>query len=83
MSLKDSNQPVKFGIQLPAYYERWLRLWAWVKGSSRANLAGNILQSRIEANREQIERDLSAIAVREGVSKDELIKEILNGDSDD
>lgn len=72
------NDPVQFTIRLPALYERRLRLWALIKGTTRANLASNVIQARIEANLEAINRDLEEIAKSEGKTVDELIAEVLN-----
>lgn len=74
---------VKFGIQLPEWYERELRLWAKLKGTTRANLAANVVQNRIEENREKNERQIEAIARYRGISVDDLIKEWLNGGAED
>lgn len=74
---------IKFGIQLPEWYERDLRLWAKLKGTSRATLAANIVQARIEANRKEIEQQVAAIAQHRGISTEDLIKEWLNGGEDD
>lgn len=82
MNLKDRLQSIKFGIQLPPWYEEKLRIWAKWKGTTRANLAANIIQARIEANWPDIEAELSAAAVANDVSKEDFIKELLNGDED-
>lgn len=77
------SDSIKFGIQLPEWYERELRLWAKLKGVPRAALAANIIQARIEANRAEIQAQLAAIAQYRGISVDDLIKEWLNGGEDD
>lgn len=74
---------VKFGIQLPEWYERELRLWAKLKGVARGTLAANIVQARIEANRPEIYGQIEAIAQYRGITSEELIKEWLNGGEDD
>ncbi len=63
---------VKFGIQLPAWYERRLRLWAHYKGTNRATLAANILQARIEANWAEVDKGLDDVAQSLGISREEL-----------
>lgn len=68
---------VRIGITLPEWYERKLVLWAKIKGTNRATLISNIVQARIEANWEQIEKDLQSIADYRGVTTDELIAEWL------
>lgn len=74
--------PIKFGIQLPDWYERRLRLWAAWKGTTRATLAANILQARIEANWEQVDRDLDDLAKQQGKTRAELETEMLGTDDD-
>lgn len=64
---------VRFSIQLPAWYDRRLRLWAVVKGTNRATLASNILQARIEANWSEVEKQMEEIAAMQQMSVDELI----------
>jgi hypothetical protein len=70
---------VKFGIQLPDWYDRKLRLWAKLKGVPRATLAANVLQARIEANWNDVEKELEDIATREGTTRTQLEAEWLNG----
>lgn len=74
-----SDKPVKFGIQIPYLHNRRLRLWARLKNTPRASLASNILQSRIEANWEEIDKDLDAVANYLGVTREELEADWLNG----
>ena len=74
---------IKFGIQLPEWYEKRLKLWAALKGTSRATLAANIVQARIEANDEWIDKQLEAIAQDKGITPEELKKELLNEGEDD
>lgn len=62
----------RFQVTLPDWYHRKLRLWAKVKGTNRATLAANIVQARIEANWEELDKELNAIAAYEGISRDEL-----------
>lgn len=70
----------RFGVSLPDWYHRKLVLWAKLKGTNRATLAGNILQSRIEANWEGVERELEAIAKHQNISYEELIAMWLDED---
>ena len=72
-----SKDQIKFTIQLPPWFDRKLRLWAFIKGTSRAALASNILQNRIEANREEIEKSLAEIAKDEDTTIEALTQEIL------
>lgn len=79
----EQDKAIKFGIQLPPWYERKLRLWAKVKGTTRANLAANVIQSRIEVNWAEIEKEIATIALHRGIKPEELIAEWLNGGEDD
>lgn len=72
------NDPVQFTIRLPLLYERRLRLWAMLKGTTRANLAANVIQARIESNLDSINRDLEELAKIEGKTVEKLISEVLD-----
>lgn len=63
---------VRFSVSLPDWYERKLRLWAALKGTNRATLAGNILQARVEANWVDVDREIDAVAEHLGQSREEL-----------
>lgn len=69
---------VRITISLPPWMDRWLKLWAFVKGTNRATLASNIIQSRIEANRDDIADWLNAIASQEKISRAELEAIVLD-----
>ena len=60
------------GIQLPPWHYRYLLLWAYAKGQSRAGLIANITAARIEANRSEIERMIAELAELNGLTSDEL-----------
>lgn len=75
--------PIKFGIQLPPWFDRRLRLWAAWKGTTRATLAANILQARIEANWPELSKDLDEQAAAQGISRAELEETLLNGGEED
>lgn len=74
---------VRFGVSLPEWYHRKLVPWAKLKGTNRATLAANILQARIEANWETIEKELDIIAAHQGVTRAELGQQWLKDDSGD
>lgn len=74
------DEMVRFMISLPDWYHRKLELWAALKGSNRATLAANIIQARIEANWETVERDIRAIAEHNGVTIEELERQWLGDD---
>ena len=63
---------VRFSVSLPPWFNDKLELWAAIKGTSRAGLAANILQARIEANWAAIEADLDAIAKSLDMTRSEL-----------
>ena len=69
-------------VRLPEWYSRRLRLWAFAKGTSKAALAQNILQARIECNEDEIDGLLKEIAEIKGMEVDDLISEILASDDD-
>lgn len=69
---------VKFGIQLPDWYERKLKLWAALKGTNRATLAANILQTVIESNWSEVEKEMQAIAKYQNMTVEELEREWLD-----
>ena len=71
---------VRYGVTLPEWYERKLRLWAALKGTNRATLTANIVQARIEANWPAIEKELDEIASYQGKTKAELEAEWLEDD---
>lgn len=71
-------KPIKFGIQLPEWFDRRLRLWAAWKGSARATLAANILQARIEANWPEVEKWIEEEADRRGLTREQFEAELLD-----
>ena len=72
----------RFSISLPDWYHHKLKLWAALKGTNRATLAANIVQARIEANWETVERDIEAFARHRGITVEELEAELLNVDDE-
>ena len=71
---------VRFGVSLPEWYERKLKIWATLKGTNRATLAANIVQSRIEANWPDIEKEIEAIARHKGITLEQPMEEWSSGD---
>lgn len=69
----------RFNVSLPDWYDRKLKIWARIKGTARATLASNIIQSRIEANWPEIERELEAIAKYQGKTREQIEADWLNG----
>jgi hypothetical protein len=76
-----SNEMIRFSVSLPKLYYRRLQIWARLKGTNRATLTSNTIQSRIEANWAQIEKDLEELARLENKTSQQLIDEWL-GDED-
>ena len=74
---------VRFSVKLPDWYHRKLKLWAALKGTNRATLAANIVQARIEANWEEVSRELDAIAAHEGITREQLEDRWLKTKDDD
>ena len=75
-----ASEMVRFTISLPDWYYRKLLLWAKLKGTNRATLTANIVQSRIESNWAEIEKDLEAIAKYQKMTLEELIADWLEDD---
>lgn len=67
-------------VQLPWYYDRWVRLWAMIKGQPKAVLMSNIVQARVEANKEDIGKALDEIAEANNVARSDLEREWLGED---
>ena len=73
----------RFSVGLPSWHEKRLLWWAYIKGVTKTSLAQNTLQARIEANDSQIQTALEELAEDQGVSVDELKKQILKNTSQD
>lgn len=69
---------VRFKVSMPPWYDIDLELWAWIKGTDRAKLSSNVLQARVEANKDFIKNSLEEIARDQNVTVDELRKFILS-----
>ena len=64
-------------IGLPPFHEQWLLWWAYCKGASKTALSQNIIQSKVEANRKEIEVMLLQQAKDWNMSLDETKAKIL------
>lgn len=73
----------RFPISLPAWHEKRLIWWAYLKEESKTGLAQNILQARMEANDEIVHSGLRELAIDLGVTVDDLKASILKGTSQD
>jgi hypothetical protein len=75
-SLNVARKP-RFPISLPPWHEKRLIWWAYLKGTSKTSLAQNTLQARIEANDSMIQAGLLELAEDQGISVDDLKRQIL------
>jgi hypothetical protein len=69
---------VKVQARLPEWYHERLRLWAFIKGVTPANLMSTVTQTFIETKQEEIDAMLASIAKSRGITTEELIEQILN-----
>ena len=76
------DQRFRITVTIPAWHRKLLILWAYFKGASPTGLAGSALQSRIEANQEQIHAMLEDRAKDLGLTVDELINEIIDSNNE-
>lgn len=67
----------RFPIKLPPWHEKYLIWWAAMKGGSKTGLAQNVIQARVEANKDQIEEMLADRARDLGITVDELKVQLL------
>lgn len=67
---------------MPDWHHKRLKLWAYVKGTTKTQLSTNIIQARVEANDDQISKMLEELASDRGITVEELITQILTGDND-
>ena len=68
----------RFKISMPSWYHRRLLLWAFVKGTNRADLSSKVLQARIESNWNGVKEQLEDIAKEKGITRQELEAVILD-----
>lgn len=66
----------RFQITVPELHHHRLRAWAYLKGTNRATLAGNIVQARVEDNWRDVDKGLDDLAKLRGITREELDKEI-------
>jgi hypothetical protein len=77
LTKEDLEDITRFKISLPGWYHRRLLLWAFIKGTNRADLASKVLQARIEANWDGVKEQLEDIAKEKGVTREEIENVIL------
>lgn len=63
-------------VSLPAWHFRYLLLWARLKKQSQSELIQNVVQARVEANQDQIDRMVADLAALEGMTPDQLKAQI-------
>lgn len=78
-----SDEKYRINTTLPAYHLKWLKIWAFLKGTTKTTLASNTLQARIEANILLIKEMVAERAKDLGISPEELIDRIINNEEDD
>ncbi|MBE9042698.1 hypothetical protein IQ235_18215 [Oscillatoriales cyanobacterium LEGE 11467] len=70
--MDDNDMPLRITITLSAYEGRKLICPSKIHGKPKATYAAQIIGSRIEANFEEINRQMADIAKREGITVAEL-----------
>lgn len=80
-----TESAIKFGIQLPGWAEREVRIQAKLHGVSRATMAALMIHAFIRQSyrveeRAVISNQLDAIAQMEGLSTEELIQQWLSAE---
>ena len=77
-----SDEKYRINTTLPAYHLKWLKVWAFLKGTTKTTLASNTLQARIEANIVLIKEMTEERAKDLGISSEELIDKIINNEEE-
>lgn len=72
------DKKIRITVSIPAYHYREMKRWAFVKGRGVATLASDILQARVEANLEQIDKMIAARANDLGLTPEELTFDIVS-----
>lgn len=65
------------------YHDKWGRLWAFAKNRPISKLIIDVVEARIEANRNEIEEMIRDIAKQRGITYEELVNEVLSADDED
>lgn len=77
-----TEEMARFQVTLPDWYHRKLKLWAKLKGTNRATLSANVVQTMIEDNWTEISKELDAIAAHEGLTREQLEERWLSEKDD-
>jgi hypothetical protein len=68
------GENIRLQVLVSPYYLKRLKYWAKLSGKTPSAYASQILSARIEANFEDINKQLQNLAELEGISVKELIK---------
>ncbi|MBC7824930.1 MAG: hypothetical protein H7126_13885 [Candidatus Parcubacteria bacterium] len=68
---------------LSDFHYKWGKLWAFAKNRPLSKLIVDVFEARIEANKPEIEMMMRDIAEQRGITYEELVGQIMNGESDD
>ena len=65
------------------FHYKWGKLWSFAKNRPLSKLIVDVFEARIEANKSEIEMMMRDIAEQRGITYEELVDQIMNGESDD
>ncbi len=65
------------------FHYKWGKLWAFAKNRPISKLIVDVFEARIEANKSEIEMMIRDIAEQRGITYEELVDQIMNGDDED
>jgi hypothetical protein len=64
------------------FHYKWGKLWAFAKRRSLAKMIGDVFEARVEANRGDIELMIRDIAEQRGLTYEELVAQVMDGDEE-
>ena len=65
-------EKVNFGIQMPIFYDVYLRRLSYIKGKARATMASDLIQGQVDAELDRIKDMWAELAESSGVTPEEL-----------
>lgn len=65
------------------FHYKWGKLWAFAKNRPISKLIADVFEARIEANKGEIEGMIRDIAEQRGITYEELVDQIMNGEDDE
>lgn len=65
------------------FHYKWGKLWAFAKNRPISKLIVDVFEARIEANKDDIEMMVRDIAEQRGITYEELVSQIMNGEPED